>query len=530
MYGGERVHPEITMGSILKMVCAAAALFVAACAALPENFDRPVSAAYIHTEDTRLGRWIREETGMHPEKSGMHLLASGLDAFVARAVLARTAERSIDAQYFLLHSDLVGKLFIQELLKAADRGVRVRLLVDDIGLGGRDLGAAILDTHPHIEVRLFNPFSRKRLRISQLLTGFRSVRRRMHNKSFTADNQATIVGGRNIGDEYFDAHPALLFSDLDVLAVGPVVREVSDSFDTFWNHELAYPASVLKGNPPSAQEIEAARNAFEKITGGSEAEIYRHALDTSDLAQKMRQGELQFDWGKAKVLWDKPEKLLSKHDDTTYHLSPQLRPHFESLEKELILISPYFVPGKRGIAFLKQLGDRGVTVRILTNSLASGNHAIVHAGYGKYRKDLMRSGIELFEMKRIAEPEQEENSSLYDSLQSATLHTKSFIFDRGKVFVGSLNLDPRSVVHNTEIGVLFETRRTAEGMAEWLDKNMDQLMYRLELEKNEAGKETIRWHEKKDGKVHTYTVDPDTSFWRRFGIEFLSIFPIESQL
>jgi putative cardiolipin synthase len=230
-------------------------LALVGCATLPENVDRQPSEAFTDTGDTTTGSAIAEATSDHPGQSGFLLLESGLDAFVARAVLARFAERSIDVQYYLYHDDLVGRLFTDQLIKAADRDVRVRLLVDDMDLSGRDLGSAVLDAHPNIEVRIFNPFSRKTGRTSQFITRFGSVTRRMHNKRFTVDNQATILGGRNIGNEYFDADPDLAFADLDVMGIGPVAREVSASFDLYWNSELAYPAGILLGEPPTPEEV-----------------------------------------------------------------------------------------------------------------------------------------------------------------------------------------------------------------------------------------------------------------------------------
>ncbi len=217
-----------------------------ACASLPENTERQASYALTDTQDTELGRATHAAQWNEPGKSGFYLLSDGLDAFAARALLAAKAERSIDAQYYLLHDDLTGRLFIAQLIGAADRGVRVRLLVDDMDLGGRDMGAALLDSHPNIQVRLFNPFDRDIYRSLQLLTDFGAVTRRMHNKSFTVDNQLTILGGRNIGNEYFHANPNLDFKDLDVLAVGPVVNEVSAAFDNYWNNELAYLFSPTK--------------------------------------------------------------------------------------------------------------------------------------------------------------------------------------------------------------------------------------------------------------------------------------------
>jgi len=284
-------------GKIISLFAFLALSLCSGCATLPKDFERPVSRAYTDTDDTRLGLAFREEAAANPGQSGFLLLGNGLDAFVARAVLAQAAERSIDVQYYLYHDDLAGRLFTDQLLKAADRGVRVRLLVDDMDLEGRDFGAAALDSHPNVEVRLFNPFSRKTSRATQFVTRLGSVTRRMHNKSFTVDNQATILGGRNIGNEYFEADPDLAFSDLDVLAIGPVVKEVSASFDQYWNSELAYPAPVLRGKSVSPQETEEARKRLDNFIAQQADSDYLQALQDSDLALALRRGQVQFQWG-----------------------------------------------------------------------------------------------------------------------------------------------------------------------------------------------------------------------------------------
>jgi putative cardiolipin synthase len=306
------------------------ALLMHGCATLPKNFERPVSHAVTDTDDTLIGKLHRDEKSAHPGQSGFLLLGGGLDAFVARAVLAQAAQRSIDAQYYLFHNDLTGRLFIAQLLEAADRGVRVRLLVDDMDLGGRDLGATVLDSHPNIEVRIFNPFSRKSSRLTQFVTRMGSVTRRMHNKSFTVDNQVTILGGRNIGDEYFEANPDLAFADLDVLAIGPVVSEVSISFDQYWNSELAYPALVLKGKPPTAEEIELKQQQLSEFVARQYDSAYLEALRNSTLANEIRRDQVRFYWGDAEIVSDQPEKLTSASDRTEYHLAPQLKPYFEN--------------------------------------------------------------------------------------------------------------------------------------------------------------------------------------------------------
>ena len=439
---------------------------VSGCATLPDNTDRRESRAFADTSGTYLGRQIADELAAHPGKSGFIPLASGLDAFVARAVLSIQAEKSIDAQYYLFHDDLTGMLFLDQLIKAADRGVRVRLLVDDMDLAGRDLGAAMLDSHPNMEVRLFNPFSRETGRITQFVTRLGSVTRRMHNKSFTVDNQVTILGGRNIGDEYFEAQPDLAFADLDVLAVGPVVARVSTSFDKYWNSELAYPATTIAKRQPSEAEAKQIMAGFKAFIAKQADAPYLQALRNSDLAIRMREDRLESFWGNADLVYDQPEKILHKKDKTEYHLAPQLEPYFEEVAKELLLFSPYFVPGKEGTAFLTELASKGVRVKILTNSLSSTDVGIVHSGYMKYREALLRGGVELYELNKKLTRAQRKQKKGQEGASKASLHTKSFVFDREKVFIGSLNLDPRAIVENTEIGVVISSVDLAREMSD----------------------------------------------------------------
>jgi putative cardiolipin synthase len=520
----------IHKNSIIFVLVILAMLIVGGCATLPENFEKPESYAYTDTDDTPIGKARRDEINAHPGKSGFLLLGNGLDAYLARAILAENAERSIDVQYYLYHDDLIGRLFTDLLLKAANRGVRVRVLVDDMDREGRGLGAAVADSHPNMEVRLFNPFSRKTSRITQFVTRVGSVTRRMHNKSFTVDNQMTILGGRNIGDEYFEADPDLSFSDLDVLAIGPVVKEVSASFDKYWNDELAYPAIALKGKAPTPQEIEQKHQQLEAFIAQQTDSAYLQSLRNSDLASKIRQGQVRYHWGEADVIYDQPEKLQHDFDKTQYHLAPKLKPYFEGVTQELIIFSPYFVPGKSGVAVLRRLCERGVRVRILTNSLASNDVAIVHSGYAKYRKDMLRAGVELYEMNKKLTREQRKKKKGRGGSSKASLHAKSFVFDRKDVFIGSLNLDPRAVHHNTEIGVVVASKEIANELSERFDQNIEKEAFRLELKKDRKGNDKIVWHGLNDGKQEVFNVEPHTTFWQRLASGFLGLLPIESQL
>lgn len=518
------------LSKIFTFVFLAFLLLIAGCATLPQNFDRHVSYAITDTEDTSLGRLRLEELRAHPGQSGFILLENGLDAFVARALLAEHAERSIDVQYYLYHDDLTGRLLTRQLLKAADRGVRVRLLVDDMGLLNRDLGIAVLDSHPKIEVRIFNPFSRNTGRLSQFVTRMGKVTRRMHNKSFTVDSQVTILGGRNIGNEYFDADPDIAFADLDVLLIGQVVESVSASFDLYWNSELVYPISVLARKTPGTEEIQQRKQELKEFTQAQKNSPYIRALKSSGLANKIRQQLLEFHWGEATAIFDQPEKILDDRRKSDIQLASHFVPYHDMIGKELIILSPYFVPGKEGVASLVKFAKRGVHVRILTNSLASTDVGLVHAGYAKYRKDLLRAGIELYELnKKTSRVERKEKKGLEGS-SKASLHAKTFVMDRNWVFIGSFNLDPRSYYENTEIGVILTSPEIANFMAEEFDANIEKYAFRLELQTAENGNERILWHGYENGKKQVYTVDPYTGIWRRIGLRLMGMLPIESQL
>ena len=344
------------------------------------------------------------------------------------------------------------------------------------------------------------------------------------------DNQATILGGRNIGDAYFEADPALDFNDLDVLAIGPVARAVSVSFDRYWNNELAYPATVLMGKAPTPEEIEQKTKLLKEFVAQQADSVYLQALRDSDLANNIRHDRVGYHWGEAEVLYDQPEKLVQDFSKSEFHLAPKIAPYFDGVQDEFIILSPYFVPGKEGTAFLRQLSERGVRVRILTNSLSSTDVGIVHAGYAKYRKDLLRAGVELYEMnKKTSKEERKRKKGKYGS-SKASLHAKAFIFDRKQVFIGSLNLDPRAVLHNTEIGVVLASTEISSGMSDWFDRNIERMAFRLELRTDEDGYEQILWHGLENGEQRVFDVEPYTGFWRRFGIGFMGLLPIESQL
>ena len=507
-------------------------LLLGGCARLPQQLDLPPTTAFEAVEDTPLGRAWRSDPHSRQGLSSFHLLGNGLDAFVARAVLAQVAARSIDLQYYMIHDDHVGTLLMEKVLEAADRGVRVRILLDDIDEGHRDFKLVAFDRHPNIEVRIFNPFGRNVSRLWQYISGFGRQTRRAHNKSFTVDNMATILGGRNIGDEYFERDPELAFQDLDVLGIGPVAKEVSRSFDLYWNHPLSYPARSLAIRLPTEADYVRLRKQFEKRASQYRRSPYVERLRNSVLARKLRAGQVDYTWARAEVFADPPDKLLQPTSQADSRMMRQLLPHLESAQRELVVISPYFVPGKEGVAFFRKLRNRGVRVRVLTNSLASTDVSLVHAGYIRYRKALLRMGVELWELNRITTPEErKEMSEGYVGKSRSSLHAKAFVVDRDALFIGSLNLDPRSVVQNTEIGVWIESPELAGGVAEEFQRRISREAFHLELVKDpQTGQERILWHGWENGREVTFDKEPHAGFWRRLGVFLVRWLPIESQI
>jgi cardiolipin synthase C len=495
----------------------AALCALAGCAGLPSVVERPHAGALADTENTRLARGAAQAMASNAGETGVHALSDPRDAFAARVLLAHAAERSLDVQYYIWRNDTTGNLLCEALWRAAERGVRVRLLLDDNSTRGLDPALAALDAHPNIEVRLFNPYANRGFRLGELVTDFSRLNRRMHNKSFTADNAAAIVGGRNISDEYFGAQGEVEFADLDVLAIGAVVPEVSRAFDAYWNSESVYPASALLP-PAHADSAAAVRAAWTALYQDPKAAAYVEALRNTALVRQLLAGNLPLEWAPARVIQDDPAKVLHPPERSELHMLPRLTAALGEPARELDLISPYFVPTKQGTAGLTALAARGVKVRVLTNSLAATDVAPVHAGYAKYREELLRGGVRLYELKRSdkqSEPEKPDRGGSSD----ASLHAKTFAVDRGRIYVGSFNLDPRSARLNTEMGVVVESPRLAARLSAGLDERLPEFAYEVRL----SADGSLEWIE---GDVR-HSTEPGAGLLRRLWLGFLSILPIE---
>jgi len=510
---------------------AALVLALAGCASLPPPPARTASHAYDDTDATRIGRVVQQLRAAHPGLTGAHLLLDAREAFVARYALVLAAERSIDVQYYIWRADTSGSLLAEALWDAAERGVRVRVLLDDGNTAGLDSVLAALDAHPNIEVRLFNPFANRTWRLGDFALDFGRVNRRMHNKSFTVDNQATVVGGRNIGDEYLGAETAVAFTDLDVLTIGPVVHEVSAVFDAYWNSESAWPAAALLAPPPDGT-LDSTRSYWAQYRRRPEAIRYIEAVRSMSLLARIGQGRLPLEWVPARVLSDDPAKVTLPIDREDVQLLRQLEETFGKPERELVLVSPYFVPGRGGTDALLAMRSRGVAVTVLTNSLAATDVGPVYSGYVRYREELLRGGVRVFELKPAALPPQSDDEDdqrrrggmvgSRGGSSSASLHAKTFAADRQRIFVGSFNLDPRSISLNTEMGVVLDSPVFATRLSQAFVDAIPRDAYEVRLEDGR-----VVWMERTATGEVKHTKTPGVGFMRSAWMGFLALLPIE---
>ncbi|KAF1688108.1 phospholipase D family protein [Pseudoxanthomonas broegbernensis] len=515
---------------VFKWIGLAAVLFVAASllslyayGRFAERARGPASHALdVQPAGTPLDRAIAPLTSGRPDQTAMLILSDNLDAFAVRAATARAAGRSLDLQYYIWHADFTGNLIYNELLRAADRGVRVRLLLDDLNVHGSHSVLAALDSHPRIEVRLFNPTRAREGTVArgvELLLRFFSLNRRMHNKAWIADGRVAIVGGRNIGDEYFDAASDINFMDTDAAVVGPAVKQSEAIFDAYWNSASAIPLEAMVRAEPGA--LERLRDGIDAGLQSVRAAPYIGRLRQSPRVRDLLEGRARMHWtADAAVVSDPPQKAEGAASQPDW-MTPVLLERASRAQRELKMVSPYFVPGADGVDWIAGLRQRGVEVGILTNSLAANDVMAVHGGYAGYRIPLLERGVALYELK----PHGKTEGSLFGS-SGASLHTKAFIVDGRSGFIGSFNLDPRSINLNTEMGLLFDCPdAAAELEALYRTKTGAQTSYRLELADG-----ALRWHDDAAQPPRTWEREPEAGLWRRAAARAIGWLPVESQL
>jgi len=518
---------------------------VAGCMSIPPGaeYPRTVTSAFSDPAATRLGRQIAVSTARHPGLSGFRLLPHSIDGLTFRTQLIRAAQRSLDIQYYIFAEDDSGKLLQQALLDAADRGVRVRLLIDDSNSFGdaqsKEILAALND-HRNIDLRLFNPFTYRGnfpvFRYLDYAATASRINHRMHNKLFVVDGALAIVGGRNVADEYFDTSTATVrFGDFDVAAVGPVVPSLAATFDEYWNCALSIPQKALAPVALESTSLPTARAELAEHSADGDMRDLERRVNAGEPLKGLLEGRPPLVWANATVIVDPPEKVNVAMGERAH--SPIVRELMQSLKAattEVAIVSPYFVPGEHGLGVLEELRQRNVRVRILTNSLSSTDVPLVHGAYRKYREPLVAAGAELFEVRAV--PGQLPASSIRGSGSGGSdapfaLHAKIYVFDRKKLFIGSANFDRRSFQLNTELGLMIDSPELARQIVTRFDQFASPAnSYRVVIEPKGTWGSRLRWQTQVDGRMVELDDDPDTKASRRLQVDLTSLLPLDELL
>jgi putative cardiolipin synthase len=499
------------------------ALLLGACATVNWDYPRTPSVAFDHPEVTTVGALFGEAADKHPGLSGFSLVEFGENAFLARLAMIDLAEKTLDAQYYIWSADTTGRILADRLIRAANRGVRVRLLIDDnYQTEDRDFLLAGLDGHSNIEVRLFNPITNRFWRTLSLLADFGRVNHRMHNKLVVMDNAVAIVGGRNIGDVYFGVEKAYNYRDMDVLTTGPIVRELSSSFDMFWNSDSAIPVGATVEKLPTEKDWQAIQKRLDEniSAAGYPYPIYQ---SVDEVRARLVQIRDNFIWAPGRVLVEHPSRVHTVAESGVIHHA--LNQRVSEVEREILIESPYFLLPDRVIERVGQLTAKGIRVRAMTNSATNNDVIAAQAGYANTRVKLLKAGMELYELR--ADTNMERHWSIVSGKSRAAMHNKFIVFDRKSVFIGSFNLDPRSLTLNTEIGVMIDSPEIASQAAKVMDDGvLPGSAYHVTLDDNDR----LLWTDETDGKKVQYDTEPETNIWQRMVLGFVGMLPIEDQL
>ncbi|WP_298973986.1 phospholipase D family protein [uncultured Psychrobacter sp.] len=478
--------------------------------------------------DTDLVATISEQNKIHPDLSGYHPIVTGANAFASRSILTDMATRNIDAQYYIWHDDQAGQLLLKDLWEAAERGVIVRLLIDDFNSSAAlDQQLLRFSSHPNTAVRIVNPLMHRKFQALNFVTGLPRINRRMHNKSMTFDKQITIIGGRNIGNEYLSNDQNSQFADLDVLLIGKVVADIDNSFGSYWSAPISYDIETLvtldEDGPTDFIEGLDQLGTNEKSDNQSSLSVYKSAIADSSIDTDLLNKRIPFRWTDMQFLSDDVGKLTKSVPADT-NLVQQLRTLLGRPDKELTIISSYFVPTKDGVDTLVELADSGINIKILTNSFDATDVTAVHSGYSQWRPKLLKSGIKIYELKSTASEEDRENKLWKARSQSSTsLHAKTFAIDDHQVFIGSYNVDPRSANINTEMGVIINDDELARQLHEALSDDLLSQAYEVKLTDDNH----LQWHTMENGEKKVYEVEPRVDLSDHIWLTIMSWLPID---
>ena len=518
------------------------AAWLGGCASLPpgSDFAKTTSSAYPQPELTRFGRQFAAAARAHGGNSGFRLLTVGVDGFLTRVQMVNAAERTIDVQYFIFRADDTGQLLTEAVLRAADRGVRVRVLVDDGETIAGDDQLVALDAHPRIEVRIFNPFAYRGhstiLRGLEFALSNARLDYRMHNKLMVVDNAIALIGGRNVGDQYFQVDPDSQVADDEVLAAGPVVKQLSATFDEFWRSDMAIPVRALAEGTAS----DAALAAYRKVLDQHQQQV---KADGTDYASRIKTGEplagytsgkLPLVWAHARLVYDSPDKKRVANGEMVGRLMH--RPVADAaagVESELLMITPYFIPGAAGMQMFGELRKRNVRVSVLTNSLESATVLLAQSGYMGYRVPLLEEGVEIHEVRSLlGNARGSGETKTMSRYGNYSLHAKVFVFDRQSLFIGSMNFDQRSAHLNTEIGLIIDSPELAQqAAARFKAMTSAPNSYALALLPRDGGRAPgLLWRTEEDGRAVEYRTEPARGEGQRLQVELLSLLPLDDEL
>jgi putative cardiolipin synthase len=493
---------------------------------LPKNVVRPPSSALVDTRHTTLGELTAPATAKHPGESGFLLFNTGEGAIQARVAMADLAQSSIDAMYFQWGRDTVGRVLLDRMMAAADRGVRVRLLIDDYWASGYDLSFETIDAHPNMEVRVFNPFVRGRMRTLQLLGRFTEINRRMHNKLFIADGQLAVVGGRNLIDDYFGLGKEICYRDFDLLAMGPVVSQTEAAFDQYWNSRWAYPISSLE-KPPSQAERDAALARFSQQVAADRANFpYALPHDRDSALAWLVAFRGKGIWGPAEAVYGDPNSVANPAKAPPGRTWEKMNALASQAEHEIVIENPYLLPEPK-MPTVRALRARGVQLRMLTNSLATTDEVPVNAHYANARPELVNLGVDLYEMKPYAASRALYIARPATSQARLALHGKAMVIDRKTVAIGSFNLDPRSMNLDTEMVFIVQSPQLAAQVLDAFAPDFaPENAWRIA---DVAGDGDVAWLTQDPARPLVEPHDP-ASAWRRFLRSIERFLPIASLL
>ena len=504
---------------ITALVLAAAVILARMLFPLPDISDRAPVTAIPANPATRLGAKAAAEADTRPGQSGVIALRDGHDALGSRLALAAEAQASIDAQYYIWHDDVSGRLLLKVLYDAAERGVRVRLLLDDNGVPGLDDTMAALNAHPNFDIRLFNPSTVRFPKYAGYALDFFRMNRRMHNKSWIVDGAVAIIGGRNIGDEYFQVGDANFYLDMDVLAVGAIVPKVAASFDDYWNSASVFQVEDMIKGPG---DLDAFLAGAAESDATEAAQALRGQLATS--AQRFAGGAMRPEFTTVQLYVDDPSKGQGRASRDQLMIA-QLGTLLTTVQSRLDLVSAYFVPGPRGTQDFARAATKGHRVRILTNALNTTDVLMVHAGYTKYRRELLEAGVELYELKlRAGQAPGSAEMTMPLGLSGAALHAKTFAVDDARVFIGSFNFDPRSALLNCEMGFVIDSPAMAANVAAAFDRDLALASYRPHL----TPEGHMVWTEQlADGRQVIHQQEPGATWFQQAAIAVIGLLPVE---